>query len=134
MKTYYTKALFILEVLIISLVLFSFSFSSENSDTCGISIEKSYNQQVFGKNIGFFILFKNNSLLTLDAIDYTVIYKNGFNEVKGKLEFTWQACNFFGPKLPGEALKDGSTTWIDGANKIEVVIKRVHFTDGSSCN
>ena len=60
MKTYYTKALFILEVLIISLVLFSFSFSSENSDKCGISIEKSYNQQVFGKNIGFFILFKNN--------------------------------------------------------------------------
>ena len=113
MKTYYTKALFILEVLIISLVLFSFSFSSENSDTCGISIEKSY---------------------TLDAIDYTVIYKNGFNEVKGKLEFTWQAGNFFGPKLPGETLKDGSTTWIDGANKIEVVIKRVHFTDGSSCN
>ncbi len=133
MKTYYTKALFMLEVLIISLVLFSFSFSSENSDTCGISIEKSYNQQILGKNIGFFIFFKNNSSLSMDAIDYTVTYKNGFDEVKGKREFTWQAGNFFGPKLPGETLKDGSTTWIDDANKIEIVIKRVHFTDGSSC-
>jgi hypothetical protein len=134
MKTYYTKALFILEVLIISLVLFSFSFASENSDKCGISIEKTYNQEVMAKNIGFMVHFKNNSLLTMDAIDYSVIYKNGFNEVKGTLEFTWQAGNFFGPKLPGETLKDGATTWIDGANKIEVVIKRVHFTDGSSCN
>lgn len=134
MKTYYTKALFILEVLIISLFLFSFSFSTENSDKCSISIEKTYNQQVMSKNIGFMVHFKNNSSLTLDAIDYRVIYTNGFNEVKGKLEFTWQAGNFFGPKLPGETLKDGSTTWIDGANKIEVVIKRVHFTDGSSCN
>ncbi len=69
----------------------------------------------------------------MDAIEYTVTYKNGFDEVKGKREFTWQAGNFFGPKLPGETLKDGSTTWIDGANKIEVSIKRVHFTDGSSC-
>lgn len=134
MKTYYTKALFILEVLIISLFLFSFSFSTENSDKCSISIEKTYNQQVMSKNIGFMVHFKNNSSLTMDAIDYRVIYTNGFNEVKGKLEFTWQAGNFFGPKLPGETLKDGSTTWIDGANKIEVVIKRVHFTDGSSCN
>ena len=134
MKTYYTKALFIFELLIISLVLFSFSFASENSDKCGISIEKTYNQEVMAKNIGFMVHFKNNSLLTMDAIDYRVIYKNGFNEVKGTLEFTWQAGNFFGPKLPGETLKDGATTWIDGANKIEVVIKRVHFTDGSSCN
>lgn len=134
MKTYYTKALFILEVLIISLFLFSFSFSFEYSDKCGISIEKTYNQQVMAKNIGFMVYFKNNSSLTMDAIDYRVIYTNGFNEVKGTLEFTWQAGNFFGPKLPGETLKDGSATWIDGANKIEVVIKRVHFTDGSSCN
>lgn len=100
---------------------------------CGISITKSYNQEVLGKNIGFFVIFKNNTTRSLDAIDYKVIYKNGFDEVKGTRLFTWQAGNFLGPKLPGESLKDGSTTWVDDANKIEVVIKRVHFTDGYTC-
>ncbi len=100
---------------------------------CGITVTKSYNQQVLGKNIGFFVIFKNNTTRSLDAIDYKVIYKNGFDEVKGTRSFTWQAGNFLGPKLPGESLKDGSTTWVDDANKIEVLIKRVHFTDGYSC-
>ncbi len=100
---------------------------------CGISITKSYNQEVLGKNIGFYVVFKNNTTRSLDAIDYKVIYKNGFDEVKGTRSFTWQAGNFLGPKLPGESLKDGSTTWVDDANKIEVLIKRVHFTDGYSC-
>ena len=100
---------------------------------CGISITKSYNQEVLGKNIGFYVVFKNNTTRSLDAIDYKVIYKNGFDEVKGTRSFTWQAGNFLGPKLPGESLKDGSTTWVDDANKIEVVIKRVHFTDGYTC-
>ena len=100
---------------------------------CGITLTKSYNQQVLGKNIGFFVIFKNNTTRSLDAIDYKVIYKNGFDEVKGTRSFTWQAGNFLGPKLPGESLKDGSTTWVDDANKIEVLIIRVHFTDGYSC-
>jgi len=100
---------------------------------CGITLTKSYNQQVLGKNIGFFVIFKNNTTRSLDAIEYKVIYKNGFDEVKGTRLFTWQAGNFLGPKLPGESLKDGSTTWVDDANKIEVLIIRVHFTDGYSC-
>lgn len=100
---------------------------------CGIIVTKSYNQEVLGKNIGFYVVFKNNTTRSLDAIDYKVIYKNGFDEVKGTRSFTWQAGNFLGPKLPGESLKDGSTTWVDDANKIEVLIKRVHFTDGYSC-
>ena len=100
---------------------------------CGITVTKSYNQQVLGKNIGFFVVFKNNTTRSLDAIEYKVIYKNGFDDVKGTRLFTWQAGNFLGPKLPGESLKDGSATWVDDANKIEVLIIRVHFTDGYTC-
>jgi hypothetical protein len=114
-------------------LFFTLSSSKVQLTDCGITVTKSYNQQVLGKNIGFFVIFKNNTTRTLDAIDYKVIYKNGFDEVKGTRLFTWQAGNFLGPKLPGESLKDGSTTWVDDANKIEVVIKRVHFTDGYTC-
>jgi hypothetical protein len=122
----------------LSLGAFLFLFLTLSStkvplNDCGITVTKSYNQQVLGKNIGFFVIFKNNTTRSLDAIEYKVIYKNGFDEVKGTRSFTWQSGNFFGPKLPGESLKDGSTTWVDDANKIEVVIMRVHFTDGYSC-
>ena len=117
---------------------FLFLFLTQSStkvllNDCGISVTKSYNQQVMGKNVGFYVVFKNNSKRSMDAIDYEVNYKNGFNESMGKRSFTWQAGNFFGPKLPGESLSDGSTTWVEGANKINVVIKRVHFTDGYTC-
>ena len=117
---------------------FLFLFLTQSStkvllNDCGISVTKSYNQQVMGKNVGFYVVFKNNSKRSMDAIDYEVNYKNGFNESMGKRSFTWQAGNFFGPKLPGESLSDGSTTWVEGANKIKVIIKRVHFTDGYTC-
>ena len=131
MFRYFSKSIFVLELLLIIFLFFSFSWPKD--DMCGISIVKSYNQEVFGKNVGFYVVFKNNSERSMDAIEYTVTYKNGFDETKGTRSFSWQAGNFFGPKLPGESLKDGSTTWIDDANKISIFIKRVHFTDGSKC-
>lgn len=131
MFRYFSKSIFVLELLLIIFLFFSFSWPKD--DMCGISIVKSYNQEVFGKNVGFYVVFKNNSERSMDAIEYTVTYKNGFDETKGTRSFSWQAGNFFGPKLPGESLKDGSTTWIDDANKISIFIKRVHFTDGTKC-
>lgn len=131
MFRYFSKSIFVLELLLIIFLFFSFSWPKD--DMCGISIVKSYNQEVFGKNIGFYVVFKNNSERSMDAIEYTVTYKNGFDETKGTRTFSWQAGNFFGPKLPGESLTDGSATWIDDANKISIFIKRVHFTDGTKC-
>jgi len=131
MVSNYLKNIFIVGFLLVGFFVLSLSYSQP--DKCGIAVVKSYNQQVMGKNVGFYVVFKNNSKRSMDAIDYEVNYKNGFNESMGKRSFTWQAGNFFGPKLPGESLSDGSTTWVEGANKINVVIKRVHFTDGYTC-
>ena len=131
MKRYLTLFTFALGAFLF--LFLSLSSTKVLLNDCGISVTKSYNQQVMGKNVGFYVVFKNNSKRTMDAIDYEVNYKNGFDETMGKRSFTWQAGNFFGPKLPGESLKDGATTWVDGANKIKVIIKRVHFTDGLTC-
>jgi hypothetical protein len=131
MKRYLTLFTFALGAFLF--LFLSLSSTKVLLNDCGISVTKSYNQQVMGKNVGFYVVFKNNSKRTMDAIDYEVNYKNGFDETMGKRSFTWQAGNFFGPKLPGESLKDGATTWVDGANKIKVIIKRVHFTDGYTC-
>lgn len=131
MKKYFFKPLLLVELILLGFVLLAFSQAS--TDKCGIQVVKSYNQELLGKNVGFFVVFKNNSAKNMDAIDYKITFLNGFDEVKGTQNFKWQAGNFFGPKLPGESLKDGSTTWVSEANKVKVSILRVHFTDGSSC-
>ena len=122
MKRYLTLFTFALGAFLF--LFLSLSSTKVLLNDCGISVTKSYNQQVMGKNVGFYVVFKNNSKRTMDAIDYEVNYKNGFDETMGKRSFTWQAGNFFGPKLPGESLKDGATTWVDGANKIKVITNR----------
>ena len=101
---------------------------------CGLEVADAYTQEVLGKNIGFYVKFYNNSDKTVDAIEYKVIFKNGFNEIKGSKVFTWQVGNLVGPMKPKSYLSDGSTNWIDNANKLEVKIIRVHFTDDSTCD
>lgn len=106
----------------------------KQENLCGLEIADAYTQQVLGKNIGFYVKFYNNSNKTIDAIEYKVVFKNGFNEVKGTKTFTWQAGNLVGPMKPKSSLSDGATNWIDGANKLEVKIIRIHFTDDTTCD
>ncbi|MFM7684187.1 MAG: hypothetical protein ACKO7P_15805 [Bacteroidota bacterium] len=100
---------------------------------CGLEILDSYTQEIMGKNVGFYVKFKNNSKKNIDAFDYKVKYLDGFNELKGTNEYRWQAGNLINDLEPGETLKDGATNWVKGANKIKVQIIRVHFTDGTVC-
>jgi hypothetical protein len=100
---------------------------------CGLEILDSYTQEIMGKNVGFYVKFKNNSNKSVDAFDYRVKYLDGFNEVKGSKEYRWQAGNLIDELEPGETLKDGATNWVKGANKIKVQIIRVHYTDGTVC-
>ena len=100
---------------------------------CGLEILDSYTQEIMGKNVGFYVKFKNNSSKSVDAFDYRVKYLDGFNEVKGSKEYRWQAGNLIDELEPDETLKDGATNWVKGANKIKVQIIRVHYTDGTVC-
>lgn len=118
---------------------FTYIFKSElntksiSGNSCGLVVSESYTQELLGKNVGFYVRFTNKSEKAIDAVQYEVIYKNGFNEVKGSKEFTWQAGNIVGIVKPGEDLSHGATNWISGANKIEIKIVRIHYTDDSVC-
>jgi hypothetical protein len=107
--------------------------STRTGNGCGLVVSESYTQELLGKNVGFYVRFTNKSGKAIDAIQYEVIYKNGFNEVKGSKEYTWQAGNIVGVLKAGEDLPHGATNWISGANKIDIKIIRVHFTDDSVC-
>lgn len=121
--------------LVYLLVIFFLTASWVNikDGKCGLEILDSYTQEIMGKNIGFYVKFKNNSSKSIDAFDYRVKYLDGFNEVKGSKEFRWQAGNLIDELEPGETLKDGATNWVKGANKIKVQIIRVHYLDGTVC-
>jgi len=119
--------------LVLFLLLICFGYGLNNDGKCGLEIIDSYTQEIMGKNVGFYTKFKNNSKKSIDAFDYKVKYLDGFNEIKGTREFRWQSGNIIDELEPGESLKDGSTNWVKGANKVEIYIIRVHYTDGTIC-
>lgn len=117
------------------IVIFTFAsgFETNKAGKCGLEIVESYTQEIMGKNVGFFVQFKNNSGKSIDAFDYKVKYLDGFNELKGSRDFRWQSGNLIDEMEPGETLNDGSTNWVKGANKVKIYIVRVHYTDGTVC-
>jgi hypothetical protein len=123
----------IIKFAVITFLSFTFYSFIHNEENCGLQVIDSYTQEVMGKNVGFFVKFKNVSKKNIDAFKYKVQFLDGFNEEKGVKEFSWQAGNIIDKLEPGETLKDGSTNWIKGANKIKIEIIRVHFTDDSVC-
>jgi hypothetical protein len=120
-------------ILLISFQIICSSFVYRNGDKCGLQVIDTYTQEIMGKNVGFYVKFKNNSKKNIDAFDYKVKYFDGFGAFKGTNEYRWQAGNLIDELEPNETLKDGSTNWVKGANKIKVQIIRVHYSDGTVC-
>jgi len=85
--------LFCLVIINLLSSLTKISNSKSNESYCGIEIIEAKTQEVLGKNIGFFVKFLNTTDKSLDAIEYKVIYKDGFNDVKGIKTFRWQTAN-----------------------------------------
>jgi hypothetical protein len=100
---------------------------------CDLEIVDAVTQEIAGRNIGFMLQIRNNNPKTFDALEYKVIYQDGFGEKVGEKQFKWQSGNFIGPIKTGETLEDVRANWVKGANKIQVILQRVHFTDDSIC-
>lgn len=100
---------------------------------CDLEIVDAVTQEIAGRNIGFMLQIRNNNSKTFDALEYKVIYQDGFGEKAGEKQFKWQSGNIIGPIKTGETLEDIRANWIKGANKIQVTLLRVHFTDDSIC-
>jgi hypothetical protein len=116
---------------IILLILFPLSalLAQNNKGMSGVEIVKTTTQEVLDVNIGFFVEFKNTTSETVDALKYTVTYYDGFDEKMGEKNFKWQSGNIIKSIQAGKTTKDYHANWIKGANKIKVVITRVHFAE-----
>jgi hypothetical protein len=116
---------------ILLLVLFPLSMlrAQTNKGMSGVEVAKTSTQELLDVNIGFYVEFKNTNQETVDALKYTVTYFDGFDEKMGEKNFKWQAGNIIKSIESGKTIKDYHANWIKGANKIKVVITRVHFAD-----
>ena len=104
------------------------TFSQENNiGKANIEVIKTYSQNVFGKNIGYYVEFKNNSNSEVDGIKWTATFYDNFGELKGRKEGSWQAGNIISPIKPGEKGKDLENAFIAGATKVFIKITQVNF-------
>jgi hypothetical protein len=118
---------------VLYIALTSISFAQNHQGKCGLEIEKALTQNVLGKNVGYYLVFKNNAQSAVDAITWTAKFYNNFNEFKGEREGEWNSGNFVDPILPNETAKKVESNFIDGATKVFITIKKVHFVDNKIC-
>jgi hypothetical protein len=119
--------------LLIMLTLETLSAQQNRGISC-VEVIKTYTQEVLGTNVGFYVEIRNNCDTAFDAIEYTVYYYDGFGEKMGEKKFKWQSGNLIKSIETGKVLKDYRANWIKGANKIKVVVTRVHFADEKNNN
>jgi hypothetical protein len=125
-----------MKILLVIVLIFNatFSMAQNHESRCSLTIVKTFTQNTFGKNIGYYVDFKNNSGTSVDGIKWTARFYDNFGELKGKRDGQWQSGNFMSPIAPGDTGSDLEGVWVDDATKVFITINSVHYTNGTSCN
>lgn len=120
-------------IFILLSLLLNGAVKPQHSGLCGINPENAYSQNVLGRNIGYYVEIKNETSKEFDAIEWDALFYDNFDELIEKKSGSWSSGNIIKPVKPDEVLKDLKTVWVKKATKVFIKVKRVHFTDGSSC-
>jgi len=120
--------------LLFSLFLFLpfFGIGQSHSDYGSVKVVSAATQNTFGFNVGYYVKFQNNSNKAVDGLKWTANFYDNFDEFKGTREGQWQSGNFSTPIPIGGFTQDLETAEVDGATKVFITIKLVHYTDGTS--
>jgi hypothetical protein len=119
--------------LLIPFILFSFKQDlPKHQGMANVVVLNAYSQNVFGKNVGYIVKFKNNASSEVDALKWKVFFYDNFNDLKGESEGAWSSGNFIVPIPKGGTTEDIETAWVNDATKVFIKITRVHFTNGKS--
>ena len=100
---------------------------------CDLELVTCKTQKVLGKNIGYVVEIKNGSSKEIDGVEWTAFFYTRFGKLKGKRQGDWTSGNFISPKDTDETFIEVESNFIDGADDVFITIKKVHYTDGSSC-
>jgi hypothetical protein len=118
--------------LLICFFLFSFvkMDTPKNKGMANVVVLKAYSQNVLGKNVGYYVEFKNNATVQVDGLKWTALFYDNFDELKGKNDGEWSSGNFIKPIKVGGTTKDIESAWIKNATKVFIIINKVHFENG----
>jgi hypothetical protein len=120
-------------MLLLPFLLFSFVKDTTKHKGLGnVTVVKAYSQSVLGKNVGYYVEFKNNGKSEVDALKWKAFFYDNFDEYKGESEGTWSSGNFIQPIKSGKTTQDLETAWIKNASKVVIKIQKVHFVDGKT--
>lgn len=120
-------------VLAVSLLFFSFIKDvPKHKGLANVTVVKAYSQNVLGKNVGYYVEFKNNGKSEVDALKWKAYFYDNFDEYKGESEGTWSSGNFIQPIKSGKTTEDLEAAWIKDASKVVIKIQKVHFVDGKT--
>ncbi len=130
MNCYHIQKWFFLSLFFGIIFLNPFSCHAQrHTGKSGLEVYRTYSQNILGKNIGYYIEFKNTSDRSVDAIEWEAYFYNNFKDLKGKRKGSWSSGNIIKPIPPNNMAKDLQASWVDGAEKVYIKVTRVHFED-----
>lgn len=116
---------------ILSLLLLALPFLStaqtKHTGKSGVKVVKTSTQSVFGRCLGYYVVFENKSKRPVDGIKWKATFTNNFGEVLGVRKGDWQSGNFITPIKPGKKTEDLESNYVKGGLKIWITITEVHF-------
>ncbi len=132
MKTIQSKTISAALLAAVFILIPCISFCQNHKGLPSIEVLEAATQNTLGINAGYYVKFQNNSQKSIDGVKWKVDFLDNFGTNKGTRDGQWQSGNFTKPVEPGDTMKDLEGVWVEGATKIVVTIKEVHFTDGTS--
>jgi len=120
------------KLLSVFLFLALMSNAQSHSDYGSVKVVSAVTQNTFGFNVGYYAKFQNNSNKVVDGLKWTADFYDNFDELKGTREGQWQSGNFIDPISKGGSTQDLESVWVEGATKVFITLKTVHYTDGTS--
>lgn len=111
------------------------AFAQQNQGNCNVDVVSAECLSALDY-CGTTVVFKNNGNKTIDAISYKISFYNKFDDLLGTRIKTWTGdiALVDTPITPGETERDTDIyKEFSEANTIRVSIRKVHYTDHTTC-
>ena len=106
--------------------------AQSHSDCGSVQVLSAVTQNTLGYNVGYYAKFQNNSEKVVDGLKWTSRFYDNFGALKGTRQGQWQSGNFTKPIAIGGTTQDLEGVWVEGATKVFITMKMVHYSDGTA--
>ena len=108
--------------------------SKNNKGLCKLEIVDVLKVTNFGYLTAYTVQFKNTTKKTIDGIWWTAYFYNNSEDLIKTIEGSFNSTNLIEPIASGFSKSLFRTPKAKGASKVYIVVNKVHFSDGTSCN